>query len=597
MKMDTDFQTFMLAERASYQRKHAWIVLLGPFVTVPLTSVLLWSKFPNSSIVLWIAASIFIFLGSAYSHSYFRTQLPKLVNRPNEQQRVAEKWRRNAVIGSSLMGVSWGIVPWIFYDPSEAYLVMIFCVYAAYISSSVVVSSAYAPVFISFALGISIPFALRMFYQITPFSALIFTLICSLTIVLCFMSVNFHRLFEQAGRDRFDNQKLVTELESKNRKVLEAISSKNSFLAAASHDLRQPLNAISLFVDALRPHLKEQDGTAILDKIRLSLNGLNGMMHSILDISKLDANAIENNPVTISLRSFVQPLCDEHQAKTSTVKVINDIDPSYLTFVDATILHRVIGNLLDNAIKYTHEGQVVISAELKTAADTLDSSLLLKIQDTGVGVADNQLASIFDEFHQLDNSERSRAKGLGLGLSIVKRLCEFADFPLSITSVVGEGTLITMEVPSGSGDKLLLEAAKVVVSPNNIEQGSSDHSIVVAVIDDDSSTLDSMQLVLESLGHTVAVGSDEAEVIFALTNASVTPDILISDLRLHDNKSGVDVIHFLRKKYGQTLPALLITGDTAPDRISLARRSTFSILYKPVDITVLSEKIDELLHS
>jgi CheY-like chemotaxis protein len=240
----------------------------------------------------------------------------------------------------------------------------------------------------------------------------------------------------------------------------------------------------------------------------------------------------------------------------------------------------VIRNVLDNAVKYTEQGQVIIECEQKA------NSCELFIRDSGIGIPQSQIDLVFDEFHQLDNPERDRAKGLGLGLAIVKRLCDLSSIGLQLKSQPGKGSTVTLTLAAG------IEAA---IMQNSNDQPIDFSDQLIVIIDDEQDIRQAMQLVLTAHHAEVIVAESLDKAMQQLGQVSMSPSIIISDFRLRGNATGVQAIDAIREEYNRDIPAIIITGDTAVEKLSEMRDVADCVLYKPVDIRELHESIASLV--
>ena len=569
-----DYQTYLFIERAKSLTSHRTASLFSEFGVNAATVYILWDSFAHDRILWWSAAAVLVSLLSWWSHEDYEPTTSKLPR---------ELWLARVVLGTFLVAFIWGLVPVFFFAPEKtSYLIFIVCIYCGYVSGALAVTFAYTPSFFAFALGISGPFAARLFYEGGELFTIIGLLMVFYVCTLSYVSGNISKLFLQTTESNYENLSLISQLTAEKETAEKATAAKSKFLAAASHDLRQPIHAVNLFLDVLQPLQADDKSRKVLKKIRQSVKGLNKMLHGLLDISKLDASAVENNPAHLTLNLIVEPLIDEHKERSSLVQIENRLDAAYLVHADPTLLERVIRNLLDNAVKYTRKGTVTISAS------ELEDQVSLRIQDTGIGIPQDQLQAVFDEFHQLNNPERNRDKGLGLGLAIVKRLCDLAGITISLESEPGTGTTATLLIPRGVAE-LENQAERL---PDVDLSG-----LHVIVIDDEADILDGMQKLLKQWGCRAAACSNMEEAEQSLRTVAKTPDMIISDFRLRGDENGVDVIEQLRNLTGRDTPAILITGDTAPDRILAARAPGITVLYKPIDGRKLRATIQSLIRT
>ena len=568
-----DYQTYLFLERARSLTSHRTASLFSEFGVTAATVFILWDSFPHHRILWWSATAVLVSLFSWWSHVDYE---------PTTNRLPRGLWLARVVLGTFLVAFIWGLVPVFFFAPDKtSYLIFIVCIYCGYVSGALAVTFAYTPSFFAFALGISGPFAARLFYEGGELFTIIGLLMMFYVCTLSYVSGNISKLFLQTTRSNYENLSLIDQLTVEKETAEKATAAKSKFLAAASHDLRQPIHAVNLFLDVLQPLQADDKSRNVLKKIRQSVKGLNKMLHGLLDISKLDASAVENNPVHLTLNSVVAPLIDEQKERSSLVTIENRLDARYSVYADPTLLERIIRNLLDNAVKYTRKGAVTISAS------ELEDQISFRIQDTGIGIPQDQLQAVFDEFHQLNNPERNRDKGLGLGLAIVKRLCDLAGIQISLESEPGTGTLATLLIPRGVPE---LENQADILPDVDLS------GLQVIVIDDEADILDGMQKVLQQWGCQAVACTNLDEAAQSLQSGTGAPDMIISDFRLRDDENGVEVIEQLRRQCGHNTPAILITGDTAPDRILAARAPGITVLYKPIDGRQLKATIQSLLH-
>lgn len=563
---NNEFSQFLLDQRINFMVEHRAMTGIGHCIIAGLSAWFLSTRVAWEAIAPWLAC---IFLAGIF------TLISLQHRKPNSKGFGGDLWMIRGCASAFLMGLSWGVMPgWFYSDNDTAFMVVVFCVYTGYISAAIPTTFSYAPVFYSFAAGITLPFWLMLFdHKGEIFEFLRFALPLYVGI-LVYAAYNVHGLFRQWNQTTFDKLKLVDDLEKEKDIATTATLSKTQFFAAASHDLRQPLSAINLFVDSLAHRASDPKDKQTLDKINRSLRSLNKMLHSLLDISKLDASAVRYEPSPVALRSLLAQLVDEHSTHANGLSFSINVDEQLTADCDPTILRRILGNLIDNAVKFSHKG--VIHLDAKPVSQTID----LQIRDSGIGIEEDQLDRIFDEFKQLNNPERNRDKGLGLGLSIVKRLCALADIPLSIDSKKNVGTTVTLSLRSSEAPLVNSQ----LNTPVNIE------GLIVAVIDDEADILQGMQDVLSSWGCKVVVAETGDEALRKLTEKHKKPDLIISDLRLR-HQDGISLIEQIRDEFNEPVPAILITGDTAPDRIQLAYDSNLLVLHKPIEANELKSAV------
>ena len=347
-----------------------------------------------------------------------------------------------------------------------------------------------------------------------------------------------------------------------------ANAAKSHFLAAASHDLRQPMHAIGLYVEALKPLLHGRQAAVTLDKLAASVSALEGLFNAILDVSKLDAGAVHPRWHAIPVRAFLQDLADslqmDAQHKGLSLRVHACAGSIH---GDAQLLERILRNLVGNALRYTEHGGVLLSARRR------GDQMKLQVWDTGEGIAGSALPLIFDEFYQVNNPARDRTQGLGLGLSIVRRLSQLLGYSLSVQSVPGRGTLATLTVPMSEETAAHLSAQPPLPDYTRLRGR-------VAVVDDDGQVLDALETLLTSWGLEV-IAAESGNALCARIDD--VPDALLTDWRLAEGETGQQVVDKLRAKFPQaTIPVLVITGDISIASVEVARLSDLPALHKPV---------------
>jgi len=391
------------------------------------------------------------------------------------------------------------------------------------------------------------------------------------------------RLFNEARESEVRLESVVEELRSGKKEQ----KAKDSFLAAASHDLRQPLHALGLFVSALENKVKLPEGPVILDKIKQSTEALNSLFNSLLDISRLDAGVVEITHQHFYIDDLLHNFnfTEEFKEVAAQRNLAFKISPcDSIAHTDYVLLGRILRNLIDNAIVHTREGEVRVSCERKGA------HLHIQVADTGPGIPIEEHDSIFSEYYQLNNPERDRSKGLGLGLSIVRRLSDLLDLQLTLHSDSGIGTTFSLAVPVGRVDSVVTRSPKSVVETEMDFEG-----VLVLVIDDEKDVRDGMEMMLREVNCTVLSVESDTAAQAVVVQRDLMPALIIADYRLREDKTGDEAIALIRDELNRDIPALIITGDTSPERVREAAQSGTRLLHKPVTPNVLVAAVRELL--
>lgn len=356
------------------------------------------------------------------------------------------------------------------------------------------------------------------------------------------------------------------------QKADKANHEKSRFLAAASHDLRQPLNSMGLFIYALKQKVaaNADDVPNVLARVESAHKELSDLFEGILELSRLDSGSIIVDHKNITLDKLMSPIVSElkQQAAAKSLEFKYLGCEAYLN-TDPILLSRILRNLIGNAIKYTEHGKVEVLVQRKGGALTFD------IIDTGVGIPKSEFNAIFSEYHQIANKRRNRKDGVGLGLSIVKKMCDLLGYKISVTSELGKGSIFSLCV---KGDILLDTFG------NEDKEDALDSQIhldcKVLVIDDEQDIRDSMKLILSNWGCEVRCASDYQQ---ARTKAvDFMPDVILSDYRLQDDRNGIEAIEAIQQKIGKKIPALLLTADINKDVIKQANDKSIEVIGKPV---------------
>lgn len=365
------------------------------------------------------------------------------------------------------------------------------------------------------------------------------------------------------------------ELEEARDQAERANASKSRFVAGASHDLLQPLNAAKLFLSSLMQTDLDSGQRAITERIQSAYDSVETILAALLDISNLDIGAVRADmtamplaPLLHSIEQEFQPLARERGLELRVIPcgVRVESDPSYL--------RRILQNLVVNALRYTRRGRVLVGARRRGC------DIRLEVWDTGPGIPAERAADVFREFVRLDPSPDG-PQGMGLGLAIVERACLLLDHPLTLDSQPGRGTRFTVTVPRATGGHVGCDlAAEPLAQPAPLDD------LIVVVIENDESVRLGMVAVLEDWGTSPleASGVEAAEALIA--DIGVAPDVIIADYLLDAGANGIDAVARLRAAHGH-LPAILVTADRSPDLRLRAAQNDMTLLYKPLELNRL----------
>jgi signal transduction histidine kinase len=394
-------------------------------------------------------------------------------------------------------------------------------------------------------------------------------------------------LGDQFNRMAAQLQDLYVTLE---RKVVErtaqlelANQAKSKFLAAASHDLRQPLHALGLFVAQLRTAVSASERLRIVERVDASIATMNELFNALLDISKLDAGALSPQrsdfPVAHLFRRIETTFAGTAREKGLSFRIAAGQAWVHTDFI---LLERILLNLVSNAVRYTSKGGVFVGCRKR------EGSVRIEVWDTGVGIPSDQHHTIFDEFYRLGTSRQGT--GLGLGLAIVDRLCRLLGHRLELRSTVGRGSRFAITVPRVPAKDKDIESASVPRVALDRFKGK-----LIVVVDDDPMVLDGMCGLLRTWGcNVVTAGGDDAA-INEFIEAGRAPDLIVSDYHLPDGQTGFQIVGKLRGAFGAEIPAFIISGDISPAPLQEAREGGFHLLHKPVAPMTLRAMLNRML--
>jgi signal transduction histidine kinase/CheY-like chemotaxis protein len=374
------------------------------------------------------------------------------------------------------------------------------------------------------------------------------------------------------------------ELREKKEEAELATRAKSRFLASASHDLRQPIHALGMFVARLRELSHDAETAHLIGNVEKSVQAMQGLLTALLDISRLDAGSLTPELYAYPLAELFRRLAVDLSPRADEQGLNLRLRPSPLWVMsDPELLYRILLNLTANAIEYTDHGGVLVGCRRR------GSRVRIEVWDTGIGIPEQSRQEIFKEFVQLDNPARERNKGLGLGLAIVQRTATLLGHPLFMRSRPQRGTCFAIEVPVVAARSQL--GRRKLIRDDVVS--ASLEGAVVLMIDDDPLSRDAMVLLLNSWGCIVRVGDggDDMEA----TRVIVAPDLIVCDYRLPGDANGIALIERLRQFYGQQIPSCLISGDTDAGLITAAAVAELPLLHKPVRPARLRALLNRLI--
>jgi len=358
------------------------------------------------------------------------------------------------------------------------------------------------------------------------------------------------------------NEDLVQQLRSQIDVVARANQEKTRFLASAAHDLRQPLHALGMFCATLDQRLVSNvSERPLVSNMMSAIEALETSFGAMLDISKFDAGLVEKTTRTFPIRDIFRRLYQHFGGDAEARHLALRFRATRrIVRSDPLLLERVLANLVQNALRYTREGGVLVAARRHR------QGIALEVWDTGVGIPADQQEMIFREFYQIDNPERDRGRGLGMGLAIVQRLCNLLEHPLELEST-----------PMGEADAVDATPSEADTLPPR-----KTGTVTVVLIDDERAIREATRELLRPLQVDVLVAATIAEAVEVAKTAPERIDLIMSDWRLRGQENGIAAVQAVRRVSGDATPAVLITGDTSPDLLKMAHESGLVILHKPL---------------
>lgn len=382
---------------------------------------------------------------------------------------------------------------------------------------------------------------------------------------------------------RVRNEDLVQQLRAQIDVAASAIAEKTRFVASAAHDLRQPLHALGMFCATLDQRLQNAPEKPLVRNMMTAIESLEESFGAMLDISRLDAGVVQTSIQTFPIRDIFRRLYQQFGGDAEARELALRFRATRrIVRSDPLLLERVLANLVQNALRYTRRGGVLLAARRNARG------IALEIWDTGPGIPDDKLEMIFREFYQIDNPERDRSRGLGMGLAIVQRICNLLQHPLELRSKVGRGTMFRVIVPAGDVSAIHEPTQVDTVPPRKTG------TIRVILIDDERAIRDATRELLIPMQVEVLTAATIAEAMARAQEAEGKIDMILSDWRLRGTENGIDAVRAVRSICGEATPAVLITGDTSTDLLKLAHEGGLVVLHKPLQPRQLIRLIKHL---
>lgn len=394
--------------------------------------------------------------------------------------------------------------------------------------------------------------------------------------------LNRRLMKELAERENIEKKLQATKMQAE-----EANKSKTKFLAAASHDLRQPLNAARLFTGSLASTELSNENARYVARIGNSLDALDDLLGVLLNISQLDSGGIIPISCHFNLQDLLDRIVPDYiqtgQEKSLNVRMVNT---SRIIYSDPRLLETILRNFLSNAIRYTKEGGVLIGCR------TGGGEISIQVIDSGIGIKENQLEGIFEEFIQVHEDRSVGGRGIGLGLSIVQRISALLEARIQVNSIIGRGSMFNITLPQGDSNNVtqpFANRATDIMLPKSLSGRT------IAVIDNDEDVLDGMNALLSKWGCEIIPGTSADVALEQLIEQDKTPDIIIADYHLNGDNTGIEAIKEIRAEYPNIIPAIIITSDRDLKLEKLLKTKKLPLIHKPVVAANLHALIRHLI--
>lgn len=517
----------------------------------------------NTNLIIWLSVMGAVLVGRALLYWTHRTRTKD----PSDKI-----WALGFTLGSGASGMLWGAVGiFLFPQGSLEYQFFILFILMGMGAGAMSSLTAYLPALYAYLPVSLLPMGIMLIRVNDPIHIALGIMTFAYVGALIFFGHTINKALIESFSLRFRNIDLIQELSAQRDEAERANIAKSKFLAAASHDLRQPLQSLTLFASALNERIKYPEVSKIVGNIDASVRALEQLFNALLDISRLDAGVLQPVRKHFALQCLCARLVNDYLPEAGKKGLTLECSVGdFVVHSDPALLERILRNYVSNAVRYTDAGKVRLSCV------PMNGQIRIDVTDTGIGIPSSQQREIFSEFFQLGNPERDRTKGLGLGLAIVDRVAKLLGHAIEVESMPGRGSRFSVSVPLGDPGLLAVQSTETDNALSDLV------GLNVLIVEDEISIREGMRLLLEQWGCRVTLAGSEDEAVALIREAGSIPGAIIADYRLRDDRTGAQAIERLHRELQMHIPALLISGDTAPERLREARSSGYQLMHKPV---------------
>jgi len=559
---------------------------------------LMWEKVSYHILTTWLL-TLFV-LGALGS-----PVIVKIYNTYGLRNPDHKLWGRTLVIYLFIRAAIWGSVGVLFYVPDNmAYQILLLLFVIGGASLVALQSAAYKPVFFTLLLPILAPVIVRfaMDADVLHTAMAFVTLVYGLALIYFYQ--NIHQTIEESLMLRFEKASLAEKLTLQKQAAEKAYADKTRFIASVSHDLRQPLHAQGLFIAELKQRINNDETKAIVDKLDASLSAMSSLFISLMDLSKLDVNAIQPNIEQFAIAEIFDDIKRDFQteAQAKNLKLIV-LHTTLWGSSDPQLLARILRNLVANAIQYTQKGRILLGCRRR------GDKISIQVWDTGIGIPDSQRQVIFEEYRQLNQDKQINTERSGLGLAIVAKLARLLHHEVNVSSRSNHGTVFSIEITRTDHDLSI-----PMTTPIEVSQGMDSRDVTmqnrvspenfqlqnkqVLLIEDDEQYRQQTANLLESWGLTVVVARNEKQVVKIMTQTdslnAARFDLIITDYHLNEEKTGLDLLKYIRSTGQTQAVAIMLTGDNSIQGDMIKEEAY--LMYKPVSASKLKVMLETVLY-